>query len=431
MKLIAFIVIALSSRSEAFLAPTQKPGYESRTRRLLSRRPNRNERSVDVRVHETSFILKPDNATNILYQDRKFYRPWRRRAHYPNESHISFPYKYNELVIPSTGGVDDKKTRITLLIQPIGVGIGRWYYDRLLAEFQSFRYKESDGRNIFLAPDLLGCGSACHADLISSEGSYSLQQLPLLNVNNWSDQLIDLMSKYENDLGTSEVEWCVVSNGGCVPIALEIAKQYVDNPILLQGTLTNLILSATPSATGLMRPQDVEKVQKAYKTLSGVSGKLFWWYALRNEGAFIQKFSEKNLASRAENLGSEWTPKCVETARAFGGRSRFSTFAFLAGSLNGGNEDRFKALKGRNELQIDVITGRDTRSNPAKSWFWERRRDNKTTVLAEEVVEKTSLVQLLKENGNSGREGFVKGRRCPAHEDAKGFSNKVMQLLRG
>ena len=162
-----------------------------------------------------------------------------------------------------------------------------------------------------------------------------------------------------------------------------------------------------------------------------MSGKLFWWYALRNEGAFIQKFSEKNLASRAENLGSEWTPKCVETARAFGGRSRFSTFAFLAGSLNGGNEDRFKALKGRNELQIDVITGRDTRSNPAKSWFWERRRDNKTTVLAEEVVEKTSLVQLLKENGNSGREGFVKGRRCPAHEDAKGFSNKVMQLLRG
>ena len=47
----------------------------------------------------------------------------------------------------------------------------------------------------------------------------------------------------------------------------------------------------------------------------------------------------------------------------------------------------------------------------------------------DETPEITSLVPFLKENGNSGREVVVKGRRCPAHEDAKGFAMAVTTLL--
>ena len=402
-----------------------------------------------VQVHERTFILKPDNATNAMYQRRRFL-PFRKRVSYPIQDQIAFHYKYNELVIPpaSSPALDARNTknRIILLIMPIGVGIGRWYYDRLLEQFQSPEFQETGCQNTFLVPDLLGGGSA---SLISSDGSgttttTALKTLPLLNVQDWSEQLIDLMSNYEEHLegDASRVEWCLVSNGGCVPIALEIAKRFAEYPNLVQGKLTNLILSATPRIGSLLKPQDTEKVQKSFRTLSGMAGNLFWWYALRKEGKFIQKFSEKNLASKAENLGSEWRPKCVETAKEFNGLSRFSTFAFLAGSLNGGNQERFDALKGVDWLKIDVITGGDKRSNPAKSWFWDRSKEKKNAgkdeaeeynTIRDETIDETpeitSLVPFLKENGNSGREVVVKGRRCPAHEDAKGFAMAVTTLL--
>ena len=382
--------------------------------------------------------MKPDDS-NILLKRRHILQR-RKRIKYLAESKISFEYEYNKLVVPSTD-VHNKRTRCILLIQPIGVGIGRWYYDRLFREFQSFRFEESDGRTIFISPDLLGCGSACQAELISDDRIEPLQQLPLINVKDWSAQIIDLMQKIEDDYkdeGTNnnDIEWCVISNGGCVPIALEIAKKYVDDPNLVKGLLSNLILSATPRINSLLKPQDVEKVQKSYKTLSGTAGNLFWWYSLRNDGQFIQKFSEKNLASKPENLGHEWKPKCVETARAFGGKSRFSTFAFLAGSLNGGNKERLEALRNNKNIKIDVITGGDRRKNPAKSWFWDRRKEkqiqqDRTEVdKEEENTEKVTLVSFLEENGNSAREIVVKGRRCPAHEDAAGFAKTVMKLLR-
>jgi hypothetical protein len=55
--------------------------------------------------------------------------PWRRQpsTHYTYE----FKYLYNELVT----GSDNQKgfVKAVLFIHPIGVGIARWYYDRLLA----------------------------------------------------------------------------------------------------------------------------------------------------------------------------------------------------------------------------------------------------------------------------------------------------------
>lgn len=386
-----------------------------------------------VQVHDRTFLLKPDNSTNVLYkrEGNVLLRPRRKRVGYPEETNIAFDYKYNELrvVVAPQNSSSDEKTRITLLIQPIGVGIGRWYYDRLLEQFQS---TQLSGNNIFLVPDLLGCGSGS-AWLASSDGeSTLLDQIPILNVNDWAEQLLDLMSSYEENKieNSDEVEWCLVSNGGCVPIALEIAKKYALQQSGLQGRLKHVILSATPRVESLLKPKDEEKIHNSYRTLSGVAGNLFWWYALRNDGEFIQKFSEKNLASKAENLGDQWRPKCVETAKAFGGTSKFSTFAFLAGSLNGGNRERFDALKGVKDVQIDVITGGDKRVNPAKSWFWDRSKtqNDKDEEIDSGIPEVTSLVPFLKENGNSGREIVVKGRRCPAHEDAEGFAKAITEL---
>ncbi len=412
-----------------------------------------------ISIRHENFSLRPSNETNMLLDRRRFYRPWRKLVKYKKDDMLSFHYDYNELLVAgsSSGITDDssskpKKTRIILLIQPIGVGIGRWYYDRLLHQFESGGNEllqergNSEYDYVFLSPDLLGCGSACHPYLTSANTNSSLSALPLFSVNDWSEQLISLMSTYERANNQNEVEWCIISNGGCVPIALEIATRYIRSessnasPKIIKGRLTNLILSATPRAMSLMRPQNFDKIRKSYKTLSGVVGDIFWWYSLRRNGVFIQKFSEKNLAAKAENLGEEWTPKCVETAKAFQGRSRFSTFAFLAGSLNGGNEERVSVLKENSEsrvgidMEIDIITGGDKRVNPAKSWFWQNRKETKKaenlTRQKDQAFEKTSLLTLFLESGIKCKEIIVSGRRCPAHEDARGFARAIATILR-
>ena len=51
-----------------------------------------------------------------------------------------------------------------------------------------------------------------------------------------------------------------------------------------------------------------------------------------------------------------------------GGRSRYSTFAFLAGTLQDGCLDSLNTLKGT-DVKIDFIRGTDKRRNRAKSWF--------------------------------------------------------------
>lgn len=374
--------------------------------------------------------------------------------------HLKFDYEYNELSLlssPLGSNEQDVSANIILLIHPIGVGIGKWYYNRLLnvistsyQNLEAATNKETPQQLIVLAPDLLGCGSACNPKLVTinsdhdetNEESITMTKFPLLTVNDWADQLIDVMIKYEqgfkeknksNQNHNINLSWSIVSNGGCVPIALEIAKRFIqaqDKKDLKNfgqiSQINNLILSATPSAQSLLSEPEPDKIQRAYRILSGILGNLFWWNALRSNGRFIQKFSEKNLASKAENLGDEWTPTCVATAKAFQSRSRFSTFAFLAGSLNGGNNERLQSLAGK--VKINVITGNDVRRNPARSWFWEK--ESKNSEKEDEImVAKTTLLPILEQNGNGGEEYFVGGRRCPAHEDAQGFCNALFDIV--
>jgi len=239
--------------------------------------------------------------------------PWLRRVFRknmdaPKANLCRFTYDSDELVI---GNTSKSATTAVMLIHPIGVGIGKWYYDRLLASLEE-KYGDIEHRLVFLSPDLLGSATASGPIDVNGE---SVQRLPLLNITNWSGQITHLMAEYE---AKSEAEghvigsWSIVANGGCSPIALKVASTSSQKTAPFKAALTNVIISSPPRLPFFLASTDPIKVRKSYRTLSGVTGKLFFWYALRNGGRFIQKFSEKNLVGEAASLGEEWTPNCLD-----------------------------------------------------------------------------------------------------------------------
>ena len=322
-----------------------------------------------------------------------------------------FDYEYSELSLaenPSTA---------VLLIHPIGVGIGRWYYNRLLQQLP----KNQRSNHVFLVPDLLGSSSACNPIIRGHDSKkVSTTKLPLLTIDDWSSQLVHLMQEYQES-HPHVTEWCVVANGGCATIRLDLSKQN----ILHQIPVTQLILLAPPRLSGLLResPNPKKLSRTYYRTLLGLPGKLFWWYSLRNDGAFIQKFSEQNLAASPKTLGAYWRSQCVESAQCFQQRSKHSTFAFLAGALQRNCQPYFDALAD-SKARVDVILPETTLSNGAQSWVWQKRKTTVTTS-DEDLV---SYLQRQKLGGDSRKVG---GRRCVAHEDAIGFSNALLELLSG
>ncbi|KAL7539985.1 hypothetical protein ACHAXR_010653 [Thalassiosira sp. AJA248-18] len=216
--------------------------------------------------------------------------------------------------------------------------------------------------------------------------------------------------------------WSVVANGGCAPIALRVASDYIQKTAPFKASLTNVIISSPPRLPFFLNSStDSTKVKKSYRTLSGITGKLFWWYSLKKDGKFIQKFSERNLVGDAANLGEEWTPNCLAAARLYNGRSRYSTFAFLAGTLQDGCLESLNALKGAN-VAIDFIRT-DKRRNRARSWFWTRKKK------ATDDDEEETIQHYVYNNGNRGSEIFIGGRISLAWEDSDGYAKGLMELL--
>ena len=355
---------------------------------------------------------------------------------------LRFQYDFDELVIdakessaPPTS--TPTLTHAVMLIHPIGVGIGRWYYDRLMDslknDFSGPNTNVTD-RTVFLSPDLLGSGSASAP--IAADGTDMLE-LPLLTVSDWSDQMQDLMADYEvpsERKGHPIDQWTVVANGGCSPIALDVARSSVDGAAPFTSKVANVVLSSPPRLPFFMDSVDPQKVKKSYRTLSGIAGRLFWWYALRHDGKFIQSFSEKNLVGSPESLGDEWTKNCVAVAKLNDGRSRYSTFSFLAGSLQEGCRRSFEELK-NSQVKIKFIRGTDKRRNRARSWFWQRRKRRKEEEGKSEVklenngAAEMTIEQYVKENGNGGNTEFIGGRISLAHEDPRGYAAALRLLL--
>jgi hypothetical protein len=332
-------------------------------------------------------------------------------------------YDYDELII---GNSTSNNVTAVMLVHPIGVGIGRWYHDRLLKSLADDFAKHSS-RVVFLSPDLLGSYTACSP--VEVNNGQVLQKFPLLNITDWSDQLQHLMSEYECKCEISN--WSIVSNGGCAPIALKVAQSAVDKSAPFQKALTNVVISSPPRLPFFLEGTDTERVQKSYRKISGIVGNAFWWYALRKEGKFIQTFSERNLFGDPASLGKRWTPNCITAARHLGGKSRYSTFAFLAGALQDGCMDSLNSLKG-SEVKIDFIrgTGRKERRRP-RSFFWKRKVSVKpSSELEKEAQKETTIEEYIERNGNRGRVAYIDAARISlAWEDSASYARELMALL--
>lgn len=358
---------------------------------------------------------------------------WWKKATHVNAT-LVYTYKYDKLLLQPTptatsNGTSPDTVVGIILIHPIGVGISRWFYERLLKAFSATSYYEKSKSFLIVSPDLLGSGSACDPKI---EISDSTKHLPLLNISDWSNQLINLMA--ETEASQHVDRWCLVANGGCSPIALQVAeRRYLErNSSSLRQPVTNVIISSAPRLSFfLTTPSDnPSKVAKAYERLCGVVGRLFWWYACRKEGKFIQRFSEKNLVASPDNLGETWRSNCYQTAKSRSGKSRYSTFAFLAGTLQDGCQASLDAIKKSGKVRIDVIKGRDVRRNQAKSWFWQKSKRTRSSDTTESKP-RVTFRDFVEANNMGGREISVGGRVSLAHEDPDGYCDAILSLLQG
>ncbi|CAB9504202.1 expressed unknown protein [Seminavis robusta] len=371
-------------------------------------------------------------------------RKKKRRQPEPLLQRLSFQYDCDILQLQQQqqqqqSHVPTEKQIGVILIHPIGVGIGKWFYNRLLESLDTIYHQQSKSNQtntnlIVAAPDLLASGTAANPMMYAKDADCipltDVSDMPFLRVNDWAAQIGRLMANLERDYAIDE--WCLVANGGCSPIALQVAQQSVQyqRDKLFQQQQQPQSTSSFESHFFQRPDEDItkqaklDKIQKSYKTLCGLTGKLFWWYALRNDGAFIQTFSERNLVADAANLGDAWTRNCVATARMNQGTSRFSTFAFLAGSLQAdGCRDSLLTLRNSGVL-VDLIRGRDGRRNRAKSWFWQRKKSK-----TKSTIQRETLQQVLQRNGNRGNVIEVGGRISLAHEDGPGYAKALLEFL--
>ena len=384
-------------------------------------------------------------AWNFLKKKLFFWRSAVDENTNDDETILNFSYDYD--VIDMTMGTDlpsSCKTTGIMLIHPIGVGIARWYYQRLVSSLVAKQAKVGE-RLVVVVPDLLGSGSACNATV----GTEVVKAFPLFNISDWTGQVETLMSSVEatseTKYGVNIDQWCVVANGGCSPIALQLAerKKIAEKNDAIGVPVANLILSSVPRLPFFLKNEttnDPAKVAKSYRTLSGIPGNLFWWYSCRNKGAFIQTFSEKNLIADPKNLGPTWRSNCYETAISFDGKGRYATFSFLAGTLQDGCMPSLEAVKD-SPLEINIIKGADVRRNRARSWFWQKptMEKSKTPVPTETTVAVTSDERIDKphetfrdyaeNNGNGGREIVIGGRISLAHEDPEGYADAILDFL--
>ena len=367
---------------------------------------------------------------NITQTNRWRWIPKLRRKRENTSDMYQFTYDYNQWVLDDS--IDGNTTELTgvMLIHPIGVGISKWYYDRLFSSLCRRNTTNDNKQSVWVAPDLLGSGSA--STPLSIQSGNTLQTFPLLNITDWSHQLSSLMTEIESNHNIQR--WVLVANGGCSPIALQLAQYSITKRSSFQSPVTKVVLSSPPRLSFFLESSDPIRVQKSYQTLCGTIGKLFWWYALRKNGSFIQNFSERNLVGDPLSLGTEWTPNCIATARMEDGRSKYSTFAFLAGTLQDGCLESLECLK-RSEVKVDFIRGRDVRRNRAKSWFWRKRRAKALDGPGEQQQEEQeeydlmTIQQYIQKNSMGGREVYVDGRISLAWEDADGYAGSIIELL--
>ena len=197
--------------------------------------------SDDVNIQTVSSTYETQLSFNKIVTSsagsrlRRLFR--RRKKDVSNQTSVyKFTYDYNEMVIGSNTKQQQQSSATTaiMLVHPIGVGIGKWYYDRLLQSLKN-QYGDIESRLVFLAPDLLASASA--SGPVDTNGDPITTKVPLLNITDWSDQITQLMSEYElkSKAEGHIIDWSIVANGGCAPIALRVAASSLqENPPYLE-----------------------------------------------------------------------------------------------------------------------------------------------------------------------------------------------------
>lgn len=190
---------------------------------------------------------------------------------------------------------DNQKTPL-LFIHPIGVGLWRKFWTRLIHQWQL-----TGQQNPIYNPDLLGCGESDHPRV-----AYTPED--------WGKQLHFLLKE------VIQQPVIVVVQGASFPIAI---KLYQQQPELVKG----LILSGPPAWPVMQIEWKNWQKKVFWNLLDSPFGDGFFRYARREK--FLRDFSIRQLFDGEKAVDQEWLTMLQQEAKD--PETRHAVFAFLAG----------------------------------------------------------------------------------------------------
>ena len=233
-----------------------------------------------------------------------------------------------------------------VMVPPIGVGIDRKFYTKLLDEWERL------GLPVELhALDLLGCGSS--------------RPLPrkFYTPEVWAEQVLEYV---QTQVGRPVV---LMVQGGMAPVALETWRMGGGRP-----TCAGVIFMSPPpfqffARSAVAVAEDAADGDEQLAPPSRRRQRLFWALAQSSVGGFafrylrgkrgerIRGFSEANLFARRAAVDERWVEQCVAAARPT--RTRHATFSYLCGTIPDGGvwrDDRSRLLDSL-DVPCQVIRG--------------------------------------------------------------------------
>ena len=235
-----------------------------------------------------------------------------------------------------------------VMVPPVGVGIDRKFYDKLLDEWERL------GLPVELhALDLLGCGSS--------------RPLPrkFYTPEVWAEQVLEYV---QTSVGRPVV---LMVQSGMAPIALETWRMGGGRP-----TIAGVIFMSPPPfqffatrTAAIAADYDEQQLALILPPRTRRRQRLFWLLAQSSVGGFafrylrgkrgkrIREFSEANLFARTATVDEKWVEQCLAAAKPT--RTRHATFSYLCGTIPDGGcwrDDRSELLDSL-DVPCQVIRG--------------------------------------------------------------------------
>lgn len=181
-----------------------------------------------------------------------------------------------------------------LLIHPIGVGLGRKFWQPFIDQWQ--------GRSLYV-PDLLGCGDS------------DLPHRPY-SPRDWAEQLHYFISE------VIQRPVIVVVQGALLPVALELMADKT-----MTQWIAGAVLSGPPAWRLMTEPTPKWRQQLNWSLFASPLGWGFYQYARTQK--FLKSFSERQLFDQAEDVTDDWLAMLKDGSQEMD--TRYAVFSFLAG----------------------------------------------------------------------------------------------------